>query len=354
MRGSLEPLTTLNGNNVKGNEGYPQETLVGASGMLYEFADITDPEELPRRLSHLKWHITGFIDGDGSFPVVLSPDPGKRFGWLIQPRLQVEMAKSRDAWVMLRVICRTLMISPRIYEGDDYLKLVITNRRILTEKVIPFFMKYRPALKWDEFRLMKYVCEALNEKKHLEYEGFRDIIRKVFELPADGETGRKWAFREILPQEEPPQTKPRGALTFPRGIVALKHYIAGFIDAEGCFGYEVNRETKSITPYLTITHSEVEILRKIREIIRCGEIIGGRLQIYGLENTTSRVIPFIDRQKLIAKKTTYEKFKQILEMVKKGKHKTNFQQVIELVKSLNQPTRGSPRDHTPGTPVERG
>ena len=308
--------------------------------MLYEFSDIIDPKELPRRLSHLKWHITGFIDGDGSFPVILSPDPSKRFGWLIQPRFEVELRRSDDSMIMLKIISRAMVIHAKIREGDNNLKLIVTNRRLLLEKVIPFFLRYRPVIKWAEFSLMRYVAESLQAGKHLSYDGFREIVRRIFSLPANGETRRKWMIEDIIPGEKPLEyewPKPR----FPKGVVALKHYTAGFIDAEGCLGYAVNRATRSITPYLTITHRELEVLRRIKQVLGCGEISGGRLQIYGIENICSRVIPFLDRQKLIAKRSTYKRFKHILNMILNKEHKRDFNKVLKLVKALNKPARGS-------------
>ena len=342
MRGIPEPSTTLKGNNVGGYEEDPQETPANVVAMLTEFSDIIDPEELPNRLSQLKWHITGFVDGDGSFPIILSPDAGKKFGWLIQPRFEVELRRSTDSEVMLKVICRAMLIRPKIFAGENYVKLIVTNRRILLEKVVPFFEKYRPAVKWLDFKIMSEVAQDLQQKRHLEYDGFKEIIRKIYSIPRDGETRRKWRFEDIVKDEEPPPPREDTRTRLPSGLVPLKHYVAGFIDAEGSLGFAVNRETRSITPYLTITSSETDVLRKIRWLLGCGEISGGRLQIYGVDNIVNRVAPFLDRQKLIAKRTTYKMFKHILETVVRGDHKRNFQETVELIKILNKTAGGSP------------
>ena len=304
--------------------------------MLHEFSDIVDPKELPRKLSHLKWHITGFVDGDGSFPVILSPDPTKRFGWLIQPRFEIELKRNLDSKVMLKVTCRAIGIRPKMFEGDNYVKLVVTNRRLLREKVVAFFTEYPPTLKEDKFALMRHVVKALDEKKHLEHEGFKDIIRRIFSLPVDGETRRKWSFNEVMQDEEPPMTQKERTLSFPKGIVALKHYVLGFIDAEGSFGYAINRETRSITPYLTVTHREPEILRMVQRTLDCGNVSKGRLQVYGVENMVARVVPLIDELKLIAKRTAYGQFRSVLAMIVRGEHRRNYQRVETFARSLNR------------------
>jgi ribosomal protein L17 len=314
--------------------------------MLYDYADIIDPNALPAKLSDLKWHITGFIDGDGSFPVVLSPVPEKMFGWLIQPRFQVELRNTSDSLIILKIIQKTVGTNATILHGDNFLKLVVTNRRLLLEKVIPFFTKYKLALKQDDFATTKFVCEALEAKKHLTQEGFRQIIREILSQPTDGETRRKWSYNDVLKDEEPLTVKKPSAPSFPEGA-DLRHYLAGFTDAEGALGYAIQSKTRTITPYLTVTHQNAAVLRKLQQTIQCGNISTGRLQAYGMQNATEKVLPFFDKNKLIARRTTYQKFKDILKLLTEQEHKRHFNEVVQKVRSLNE--RGILRDHTLGT-----
>jgi len=314
--------------------------------LLYDYADILDPNALPAKLHELKWHITGFIDGDGSFPIVLSPVPEKMFGWLIQPRFQVELRNTTDSLTILKIIQRAIGTNATILQGDNYLKLVVTNRRLLLEKVIPFFTRYKLALKRDDFATMKLVCESLDAKRHLTSEGFKEIIREVLSQPTDGETRRKWSYSEVIKDEEPPTAKKGSEPSFPNGA-DLRHYLAGFTDAEGALGYVVSPETKTITPYLTVTHQNATVLRKLQQVIQCGNISTGRLQVYGMENASQKLIPFLDKHKLIARRTTYQKFKNILKLLMEQQHKRRFEEVVQKIRSLNE--RGILRDHTLGT-----
>jgi len=314
--------------------------------MLYEYADIADPIDLPARLTDLKWHITGFIDGDGSFPVVLSPVPEKTYGWLIQPRFQIELRDTTDSLTILKLIQKTIGTNATITQGGSFLKLVVTNRRLLLEKVIPFFSKYKLALKRDDFDTMKLVTEALAAKKHLTSDGFKQIIREVSSQPRDGETRRKWSYNDIIKDEQAPPAKDASEPSFPDGA-DLRNYLAGFTDAEGALGYAVTSRTKTITPYLTVTHQDTHVLRKLQQAIQCGNISTGRLQIYGMQNTSEKVIPFLDKHKLIARRTTYRKFKNIFELLTAQQHKHHFNEIVEKIHALNE--RGILRDHTLGT-----
>jgi len=321
--------------------------------MLYEFSNVIDPNELPRKLSDLKWHITGFVDGDGSFPVVLSPDPTKKYGWLIQPRFEIELRKQPDSKTMLKIVCIAIGMKPKILEGENSFKLIVTNRRLLREKVLTFFAEYPPVLKQDKLELMSYVVNELDEKKHLEQEGFKEVIRRIYSLPVDGETRRKWSFSDLIQGENTPETQKKRPLVFPEGSAAQKHYVAGFIDAEGTLGYAINKETQSITPYLTVTHRDVEMLSKAQQIISCGRISTGRLQVYGIKDVVQKVIPFLDSQKLIARRTVYKEFRRVLAMIVKGEHRGDFRKMEALARSLNR-RLGDPQRPYAGCPSKEG
>lgn len=313
--------------------------------MLYEFKDLTDVKALPTKLSELSWHITGFTDGDGSFPIVLSPVPDKKFGWLIHPRFEFELRNNKDSLTTLKIIQRVIGFNSTIDYLESSFKLNVTNRRILLEKVIPFFSRYKPALKRSEFELFKRVTESLEAKRHLERDGFKEIVTDIFSLPVNNEQRRMWTFSDIFPKERPPAKAAAATLVLPEGL-ALRHYITGFIDAEGALGFVVIPETKTLTPYLTLTHSNTNVLRKVQQILQAGNISTGRLQIYGVDTINEKIVPFLEKYQLITRRTVYLEFKKILELVTAGEHKKRFDEIVSMVRTMND--RGILRDHTLG------
>jgi hypothetical protein len=314
--------------------------------VLHEYADLADIRDLPAKLNDLQWQITGFVDGDASFPVVLSPVPDKKFGWLIQPRFEVQLRNDSDSIRMLKITGRTLTGKTDIHEGEDYAKLIVTNRRLLLEKIAPFYGRHRLVLKQDDFALMQNVAKQLQAKNHMEENGFKTIVRQIFSVPTDGEARRKWSFNQIIPDETPPALQKASSPMFPEGN-DLRNYFAGFIDAEGALGYAILPESKTITPYLTVTHQNTLVLQKLQRTIQCGQISTGRLQIYGMKNTVDKLLPFLEKHRLIAKRTTYNRFKQVLGQITSNSHKTEFKRVEKMARSVNH--RGILRDHTLGT-----
>src|SRR2546426_378208 len=249
----------------------------------------------------------------------------------------------------LKIIQRVIGISTTILQADRFVKMNVTNRRLLLERVIPFFGRYRPALKQSEFDLLKYITQSLEAKKHMEESGFKEIVKEIFSLPTNSEQRRSWTFKDVLPNEVEPHRREPPEPDFPESV-QLRHYLSGFFDAEGALGFAIVMESKTITPYLTLTHSETAVLRKAQQIIQAGNISTGRLQIYGMDKITTKVVPFLDKYQPITKRTTYLQFKKILELLTEREHKKRFDEIVRLVHSLND--RGILRDHTLGAHPE--
>jgi LAGLIDADG endonuclease len=306
--------------------------------LLYEFRDLTDVKALPTKLSELNWHITGFTEGDASFPIVLSPVPDKKFGWLIQPRFEIELRNNRDCLTTLKIIQRAIGFKSVIDNLDSSIKFNVTNRLTLLEKVIPFFNRYKPALKRAEFDLFRKTTESLEAKKHLQEDGFKQIVTNIFSLPLNSEQRRKWTFHDILPGDQQPQRNIAPGLIFPEGA-ALRHYVSGFIDAEGAFGFVIILESKTLTPYVTITHANVRMLQRVQQVLRAGNISTGRLQIYGVDAMTNKILPFLEKHQPITKHTSYREFKRILGLIEQGEHKRRFDEIVSMVRTMND--RGS-------------
>ena len=69
--------------------------------------------------------------------------------------------------------------------------------------------------------------------------------------------------------------------------------------------------------------------------------------IYGMRNTVDKLLPFLEKHRLIAKRTVYNRFKRVLGQITSNRHKTEFSKVEKMARSVNH--RGILRDHTLGT-----
>lgn len=119
-------------------------------------------------------------------------------------------------------------------------------------------------------------------------------------------------------------------------------YIAGFIDGEGCFTITIAKHaTKKlgldarIHFQIELRADDLEILEAIQETIGCGHIYQLSYERYGwhphaelkvssLKEITEKLIPFLTRYPLRAKKRfSFELFVQAVELFKQKEHLTH-------------------------------
>ncbi len=155
-------------------------------------------ERLPRKESELKYYFAGFIDGEGSFNVSFKPHASMKLGWVVDPAFQVYQHKDNVGF--LQLISKVLHCgyirpkSPR----SDVMVLVVDNRRTLQEKIIPFFSKYHLlSNKREDFEKFEKILSLMEQKAHLQHEGFVKIVDIAMSMNAQGKQ-RKYSREMIL------------------------------------------------------------------------------------------------------------------------------------------------------------
>lgn len=142
------------------------------------------------------WYISGFVDGEGSFNISLRKKSDYKIGW--QPVLSFNVSQRE----------RTILELMRKHFGVGIIKLRkdglhsydVTNPRVLSEIIVPFFEKY-PFLsetKKKNFKMFMKAVRLMVEKKHLTRDGLDELleIREVINLGA-GRT-RKYSKMDVL------------------------------------------------------------------------------------------------------------------------------------------------------------
>ena len=151
------------------------------------------PWSLPMDLDS---YISGFVDGEGCFCVSFQPSKRHRFGWEVRPSFSV--SQNADRAELLYVIQKKWecgFIRPD--RSDKTLKFEVRNVGNLVAKVLPHFRAY-PLMssKQTDFERFARICELVSEERHLELEGFVQIVRLAMEMNPSGK--RKYFGSEIL------------------------------------------------------------------------------------------------------------------------------------------------------------
>lgn len=132
----------------------------------------------------------------------------------------------------------------------------------------------------------------------------------------------------------------------------FNHYIAGFVDGEGCFCVVMKRHSSTkfgwlIDPafHLYQHKDNILVLEMIKETFKTGsfnEKSGSpNVIVYTIDNRVAlqqKLIPFFNRYRLIVKKKDFELFSQIVKLLNQGLHqdKKGFLQIVDLAFQMNQ------------------
>ena len=151
---------------------------------------------------NLFYYVSGFVDGEGTFNVSFTKQKYKHnkqgFKWLIYICFQVYQHEDhRDILELLR---NKVFHTGRIYRKSspyNVFTFTIDNPRNLSEKIIPFFEKYKLIVKKKDFQLFKKVVNNILQKKHLTKKGFSEILDIAFKMNASGKQ-RKYSKKYIL------------------------------------------------------------------------------------------------------------------------------------------------------------
>ena len=169
------------------------------NAVLNEFKDIIDPKMLPKRRKYLHYYIVGLVDSEGCFSISIKKQDDTKFGWVIDPVFHVTQSKGHA--VVLEILKRVFKcgrVIPKLGQEESTLQYVVDARRNLAEKIIPFFKKHMPIIKWREFQYFAEIVEGLEKGEHRTLEGFKRLLEKAYEASSD----RKYSLGEIFSEVE--------------------------------------------------------------------------------------------------------------------------------------------------------
>jgi len=113
------------------------------------------------------WFLAGLIEGEGSLCISIKKHESFKFGYLVQPEFFIYQHQVRRGLLELaQEVFDTGKIRPK--PGNEVVLVYsITNRRLILERVLPFFERYMAfSLKGHDFQLFREVVIAMEQKRH--------------------------------------------------------------------------------------------------------------------------------------------------------------------------------------------
>ena len=163
-------------------------------------------KEYYKRLSelqgkYLNYFVAGFVDGESSFSVAMTRQKyaylQKGWRWIINPVFQVyQHENNKDILLLLKdEVFKTGRIHRKTSPYNVF-TYSIENNKTLLERIVPFFNKYQLATKTEDFKKFSRIVEMMDQKVHLDVEGFKRVVEIAFSMNAQGKN-RKYSKEYI-------------------------------------------------------------------------------------------------------------------------------------------------------------
>jgi LAGLIDADG DNA endonuclease family protein len=145
-----------------------------------------------------RW-VVGFVDGEGCFSVSVHRNAYARStgGWQLHPVFHVYQHERYRA--VLEAIAAVLGCGRLRPKGpsSSVWTLAVDGLVDLEQKVIPFFERYPPVIKQDDFRRFADIVRAMRNREHLQRPGFERCLKLAYAMNFAGKQ-RSRSIEEIL------------------------------------------------------------------------------------------------------------------------------------------------------------
>lgn len=196
------------------------------------------------------------------------------------------------------------------------------------EIIINHFDKY-PLIsqKWADYKVFQQIFYLVKCKKHLTPEGLKEVVslKAVINLGLNDEL--KKAFPDVIIVSRP--------VVVNKKIKDL-HWLAGFIDGEGCFQIKISKSNTHKLGYsfglrfkITQHVRDEQLLRNLKNYFGCGEYkqrksqLVGDFQVNKISDISEIIIPFLKKYPLQGiKALDFLDFCKAAELIKSEKHLT--------------------------------
>ena len=155
----------------------------------------------------LDGYISGYVDGEGSFSVVVNRNPSCKIGYQLVPEFHV--SQNGDRAQVLRLIQTRLGGCGYIKRNglrDRALVFVVRRRGDLLDRVIPFFEE-SPLIspKHADFEKFARIVRKMDAGHHRSPDGFMELLEEAVSMNGNGRF-RQYRWLEIVRRPESSET----------------------------------------------------------------------------------------------------------------------------------------------------
>ena len=293
--------------------------------------------------SHIDpWAITGFIDAEGSFSIILDKNKTRKLGWRVQSKFQIGLhIKDLNLLSQIREFLGGIGSLHLDLNKEKANLSVDSNKDLL--KLIDHLDKY-PLIsqKVSDYLLFKQVVELISNKAHLTPEGLTKIVNIKASMNLGLSETLKSEFVGFTPVERP---------IINTDNIPHPSWISGFVSGEGNFDVRISSSSNKIGYRVQLRfrisqHSrDLRLLENIIKYWNTGNIYkyNGKsavvLTIVNFTDITNIIVPFFNKYPLLAGVKVYDYLDwcKIQKLIEEGNHLTieGLNEIRELKSGMN-------------------
>ena len=289
------------------------------------------------------WFLTGFVDGEGCFSVIVIRSNKLKTGWVVHPKFSISLHQ-KDKALLEQIQSYFCGAGSIIKQGPLSIQFQIQSVKDL-KVIIDHFERY-PLItqKRADYELFKQVFEIISNKKHLTTEGLEKLvaIKASMNKGLSVRSELKAAFPKILPVPRPSIVNQQ---------IKDPQWVAGFTSGEGCFYINIMNSASHSLGFqvqlifkLTQHERDEELMRSLVDYLDCC----GNVYIYKeavdyivikFTDLTEKILPFFEKYPLFGVKSKdFEDFKQVVKLMQNKAHLTEegLNQIRQIKAGMNK------------------
>lgn len=285
------------------------------------------------------YFVTGFSDGEASFIIRIRKNLESKAGWRVELKFQIGL-HNKDL-VLLKKIQESLSGAGSIKKQNADITQFIIQSITELEIVINHFDKY-PLItqKWSDYQLFKQAFLLVKNKDHLNLEGIKKLVAVKASINLGLSDELKTVFYDVIPAPIPLVQDQE---------IKDPNWLAGFINAEGCFFVKISdsKTGSAVGLRFQVTqHSRDEILLKtFISYLGCGKYSlrpnnkVGDFLVASFSDINEKIIPFFAKHPISgAKALDYFDFCKIAELIRDKVHLTTsgLEQIKIIREKMNK------------------
>lgn len=288
------------------------------------------------------WFISGLIDAEGSFSVIVDKNKTRKLGWRVQTKFQLGL-HIKDLPLLLKIQQSLGGIgSIHVTPAENKVNFSIDSKQDLLQ-LIDHLDKY-PLLtqKKADFLLFKEVVELMSNKSHLTMEGLQQIINIKASMNLGLSDLLKSEFKDFVPVERP---------VINTEEIPDPNWVSGFVSGDGSFGVRITERPSSPIGYriqlifrVTQHERDRKLLESLSKYLGSGSVTkySGKaavvLTITNFSDITNTIIPFFYNNPLLGVKLLdYLDWCKIAKLMSEGSHLTTegLNLIIKIKSGMN-------------------